>query len=72
MILKTFDIIIYPHQLENDQTIEEYVLGFDFSSTPISKEQEISHVDYRSTVEDINIYFCFGSDHYLFTEKLAV
>lgn len=65
-LYRTFDAIVEGYE-ETDETIRDWVRGFVFGECEVSEEsQSISHVNYLDEVDGIEIYYCYGADHYFF------
>ena len=62
---------VYGVSLSGDEaTLEDaqdWARGFVWSECECST-QDISHVRYEDTVDGIDIYYCYGTDDYLFAD----
>lgn len=66
--------MIYPHcydaLLENctEEEAIEYARGMVFGECETS-EQNIAHANMVSITDGIGIHYCYGADHYFFTDE---
>jgi len=65
---KVYDATLEGHSYNNDTAVE-WANGFVFGECETS-EQNIAH-SYCVTVTDegIGVYYCYGADHYFFTDE---
>jgi len=54
--------------LQNDATEDEaieYASGFDWSECG-TQDEDLRYIDHITTVNGVDVYYCFGANHYLF------
>ena len=54
---------------EGIEQAKEYARGLDWTEVDYN-EQTIQNIQYEDTVNGIDIYYCFGTDEYLFAASL--
>ena len=66
MKLKTFNPILPGHQ-NTPQDAKDFAIGYDFSQEEEPQAQEIAHVNFIDKIQEVEIYYCYGTDDYLFS-----
>lgn len=63
-----YNVALPSHEVDfNDSAVIDWALGFDFGSEETT-EQDLKHLTYIDTINGVEIWFCYGTDTYLFTE----
>ena len=50
-------------------SVQQYARLFDFTECE-GVEQTLAFLDYVDTENGVDIYYCYGADHYIFCETL--
>ena len=63
---------LYDHSLQgHEATLENaqnHARGIDWQSIEKTENPNITNVSYKDTINGIDIYYCYGTDTYLFTD----
>ena len=62
-----YDYILPGHEVGEGNKPEDAAMQMDWSEIEKS-EQRIAYMDYYDTVSGIDIWYCFGSDDYYFSD----
>lgn len=64
---------IYDHILQGSEATEKnafnFATYFNFSDVETEEKEMPKYSNFIETVNDIDIYYCFGADYYFFTES---
>lgn len=64
---KVYDVLLEGNEYDHQQALD-WARGFVFMECETS-EQEIAHATGVGIVGGIGVYYCFGADHYFFTDE---
>ncbi len=62
-----FNIILQGHETTEEQAIE-YAAGADWSGVDTTEQEKPAHSTFISCLNGVDVYYCYGADHYFFTE----
>jgi len=69
-VLKIYDAILDGHdervQQCGDIAAEEYANGIVWSECETREHNVFVHTTFINTVNNVDIHYCYGADHYLF------
>lgn len=66
-------MLIYDHIIQDHEATEENAInhanGLDWQEIEVSERSKPLHSTYHSTVNGIDIYYCYGSNAYFFVKN---
>ena len=62
-----FDAIL--DQYETEQDAIDYANGIDWQEVETREGKELIYSNYIDTVNGVGVYYCFGADHFWFTDE---
>lgn len=65
---KCYDVILEGYETVTEGDAIDWATGFVFGECETS-EQNIAHAHHVDTVNGIGIHYCYGADHYFFTDE---
>ena len=64
----TFDYILQGHEATEENAILA-AQGLDWSEIPVTEQEPLKHSRYVLSSNGIGVYYCYGADHYWFTDE---
>lgn len=64
--MKYFNHSLQGHEATLENAIN-HARGLDWQSIETT-EQNLSNIDYKDTINGVDIYYCFGTDSYYFVD----
>jgi len=67
--MKVFETIYESWNDCSEQSLIDRCNGLDWSEIPVTEQEPLKHSRYVLSSNGIGVYYCYGADHYWFTDE---